>query len=159
MRQGQGTFVFKRPGVAGAVILCGNTFKTLSLPNHKNQGAEILQECSPPTKCHMSCVKCHMSCVTRQMSHVTCLVFSFLLFSSSFSGQSGGLVDGGSVINGALPVQFFFSTYSIVSYIGTGYCIKWLIIILYLRHQAGLGTTHGLESNTRSIKFQYYPFQ
>ena len=48
--------------------------------------------------CHMSCVTCHMSCVTCQVSHVKKNNFFF--------DNVVELVNGGSVINGAYPVQF-----------------------------------------------------
>ena len=65
-------------------------FKSLFRPNQKSQGAEMLTECPPPTKCHMSGV-------TGQVSH---FLFYFFL------DKVVKLVGGGSVINGAYPVQF-----------------------------------------------------
>ena len=70
---------------------------------------------SSPTTCHMSQVMCHMSCVTCHVSHVTCHMSHviyymshvfFSLFFLLFLDKMVGLVGGGSVINGAYPVQF-----------------------------------------------------
>ena len=51
--------------------------------------------------CHVSHVMCHVSRVTCHVSHVTCNFFSFF-----FSDKVVKLIGGGSVINGAYPVQF-----------------------------------------------------
>ena len=65
------------------------------IPNHQSQGPEILTQCSVFTTCHMSCVTCYMSPV---MCHKS-LVFFFC--------KLVDLVDGGSVINKANPVQLY----------------------------------------------------
>ena len=51
--------------------------------------------------CHLSRVKCHVSHVTCHMLHVTCHIFFFFY-------KVVKLIGGGSVINGAYPVQFSF---------------------------------------------------
>ena len=103
-------YIINRPDVARAVlqtpvlfinyngIICGNIFKTLSLPNCKSQGAEI-ENVHPPlcVTCHMSCVTCHVSCVTCQQSHV--VFFSLLTHVE--------LVSRWSVINGPIPSSLF----------------------------------------------------
>ena len=66
--------------------------------------------------CHMSRVMCHVSCVMCHVSRVTChmskkklyfnfLIFFLLLFLKKLD-KVVELVGGGSVINGAYPVQF-----------------------------------------------------
>ena len=70
-------------------------------------GAEILRECSPPQMCHVSRVMCHVSCVTCHVLRVTCHVSIFLIF---FLDKVVNLIGGGSVINGAYPVQFTILT-------------------------------------------------
>ena len=88
---GCSTITFVIISFSQLVILFLLIFKTLSFPNHKSQGAEILRKCSTPpcvlchmscvtchmshVMCHMSYVMCHMSYVTCQMSHVTCHKF------------------------------------------------------------------------------------
>ena len=49
--------------------------------------------------CHVSFVTCHVSRVTCHLSHVTCQIFF---------NKVVKLVSGGSVINGAYPVYFFY---------------------------------------------------
>ena len=86
--------IFSRPGVAGyffktpsvlinyliqSVILFLLIFKTLSFPNCKSKGADILREYSTPTMWHISHVMCHVSHVTWHMSNVMCHVF-YVLF-------------------------------------------------------------------------------
>ena len=87
--------LINRPGVARAVLKTpaslnnwlihwvGHPFvqnlqeswiNTLSIPNRKNWGAEILRECLPPTMCHMSHVPCQVSCVRCHVSGVKCLM-------------------------------------------------------------------------------------
>ena len=82
------------------VILSIRIFRTLSIPNHKNYGAEILWECSPPTRCPMSCVTCHMSGVRCQVSGVRCQV-SQHMYIYFFFDKVVELIGFGSVINGA----------------------------------------------------------
>ena len=107
----------KRPGVDGAVlekpslihwvikwlIRFLQIFKTSSLQNLMSLGPAILEECSPPSMCHMSNVTCHMSRVTCHVSHVTCHVSHVLLvYKKKYKAYE--LVGRGSVINGAYPV-------------------------------------------------------
>ena len=99
--------VINRPGVAGAVlqtplllidllinslILCGNIFKTLSFPNGKSKGADILRKMLTP---HLvSHVTCHISRVTCDLSSTM-----FYFFQGKQSVRR-------SVINGTYPIQF-----------------------------------------------------
>ena len=66
-----------------------------------------------PKKCHVSHVTCHVSRVTCHMSHVTChlifLKFNFILI--FFLDKVVKLIVGGSIINGAYPVQFLHKKY------------------------------------------------
>ena len=80
-------------------MVCGNIFKTLSIPNRKSQGAEILRQCSSHTMCHVSCVMCHLSLVTCHVSYVTCHLSCVIchmshviifLYHEKIIGQSGG---------------------------------------------------------------------
>ena len=66
-----------------------NIFQTLSIPNRKSQGAEILRECSSDTMCHVSCVMCHVSLIMCHMSPVTCHM-SLFFYPSEKIGHSGG---------------------------------------------------------------------
>ena len=69
--------------------------------------------------CHVSCVMCHVSHVTCHMSHVTCHMshvmchmsqfFLFFFYNIFFLDKMVKLICGGSVINGAYPVQFLHS--------------------------------------------------
>ena len=52
-------------------MISGNIFQTLSIPNQKSQGAEILREFLSHTMCHVSCVMCHVSHIICHMSRVT----------------------------------------------------------------------------------------
>ena len=79
-----------------SVILCGNIFKTPSLPYQKHYGAKILRECSTPPTCHLSQVTRH---VTRKMS---CVTFFLEKVVKLFSRQS--------VINWATPFSFIMLT-------------------------------------------------
>ena len=96
-----------RLGVAGAVLRTPSslvhsfvnwvtlfllTFKSSLLPNVRASELTFWENVHP-TMCHMSHVKCHMS-------GVTCNLFLI----RKKLGQSAG----GSVINGAYPVNFFF---------------------------------------------------
>ena len=54
--------------------------------------------------CHVSRFTCHMSCVMCHLSHVT--FFPFFFWSLKIFYKVVELVGGGSVINGAYPVQF-----------------------------------------------------
>ena len=56
-----------------SLILCGNIFISLSFPNRKSQGAEILRKYSPPP-----CITSHMSCVRFQVSCVRCHVLGVM---------------------------------------------------------------------------------
>ena len=60
-----------------------HTFKTLSIPNCKNCGADILRECSSLTMCHMS----H---AMFQVSHVRCHMSFFCFLLLFYFGHSGG---------------------------------------------------------------------
>ena len=74
------------------MILSFRIFNTLSFPNCKSWGAEILRERSPPTISHMS--------------RVTLLLYFFNKVVELVAG--GSVITGeGSVINGAYPVYFF----------------------------------------------------
>ena len=53
------------------VILLLRIFQTLSIPNHRSQGGEILRECSAPTMWHISHVTCYMSNVPYFFSSTT----------------------------------------------------------------------------------------
>ena len=64
--------------------------RVLKIPNPYSQRDDILRECSPPTMCHVSHVRC-------QVSHVR-----FFFFDKMVKQDRGG-----SVINGAYPVQLF----------------------------------------------------
>ena len=55
------------------VILQFKFFQTLSIPNRKSKGAEILREFSSYTICDLSCITCHLSPVTCHLSPVTCI--------------------------------------------------------------------------------------
>ena len=69
--------------------------------------------------CHVSRVTCHVSRVTCHMSRVTCHLFIFLLF--FFLDKVVKLIGGGSVMNGAYPVQFntakYIKTFFLSSYV------------------------------------------
>ena len=84
--------------LCNSLILLFKIFKTLSNPNRKSQGAEILRECSPPHQ--VPHVTFHVSHVTCHMSQVRCHVSPF------FMDKVVELVGRGSVINGAYPFQF-----------------------------------------------------
>ena len=77
------------------LILLFRIFKTMSIPNRKSWGAEILRECSPPTMLHVGCqvsgVRCKVSGVKSQIEFVWVM----------------GLVGRGSVIHGANPSIYF----------------------------------------------------
>ena len=62
---------------------------------------------TPPNVSH---VICHVSCVTCHMSHVTCHFFFFFFFFLFFSEKLVKFIGGGSVINGAYPVQFQYTS-------------------------------------------------
>ena len=79
-------------------------FRTSSLPNRMSQGPEMLRKCSPPFMCHMSHVMCHMSRVTCHVSHVACHMSHVTCH--IFFDKVVNHIGGGSVINGAYPVQF-----------------------------------------------------
>ena len=76
-------------------MVCGNIFKTLSIPNRKTQGAEILRESLYHTMRHVSHVACFFCC---------CCFFCIL----KKLDKVVELVGGGYVINGAYPVQFLY---------------------------------------------------
>ena len=82
-----------------SVILSFRIIKTLSIPNRKSYGAEILRWFSlPPHTCHMSGVTCQVSGVRCQVSGVTLFFFFYKVVKR---------VGGGSVyfvINGAYLV-------------------------------------------------------
>ena len=58
-----------------------------------------MRDCLPPTMCHMLLVTCHVSHVRFHVSGFMCNFFFYKL---------AKLVGGGSVINKACPVYFFF---------------------------------------------------
>ena len=99
-------------------MVCGNIFKTLSIPNRN-------RECSSYTMCHVlrfichvSLVTCHLSHVTCHMSHVTCHMLFFFkclvfLYPEQKLDNVVELVGGGSVINRAYPFfSFFFFSFN-----------------------------------------------
>ena len=55
-------------------------FKTLTIPNLKSWGAEILRECSRRTMCHMSCTRCQVSGVRCHMPGVRWQVSGVIFF-------------------------------------------------------------------------------
>ena len=63
--------------------------------------------------CHMSHVMCHMSCFTCHMSSVTC---HFL--SQKKLDNVEELVGGGSIINGAYPVEVLILINYLLYYLG-----------------------------------------
>ena len=119
-------YIQPRYSLIDSVMVCGNIFKALLIPNRKSQRAEILRECSSHTLCHVSRIMCHVSHVTCHMSHVTChlshvkniFLTHFYLKKKNKNKKSNffytikilvkvvELVDGGSVIKRAHPVQF-----------------------------------------------------
>ena len=71
-----------------------NIFQTLSIPNRKSYGAEVLRECSSHTMCHVSShsmchlsffVMCHVSHVTCPLSPVTCHLLPITCQNNFFS--------------------------------------------------------------------------
>ena len=66
-----------------------------------------MKEYSPPTTYHMSCVMCHVSHVRCHVSNVTfhmsCVICHNFFF---FLVKALKHIGGGSVINGAYPVEF-----------------------------------------------------
>ena len=68
-----------------------------------------------PQICPMSCVMCHVTChVTCHVSHVMCHVSRVTCHNLFFffSDKVLKLIGGGSVINGAYPVQFLNTSLS-----------------------------------------------
>ena len=99
--------IINRPGVAGAVlqttlslinwvILCGNIFHTLPLPNRKSLSC---------VTCHVSHVVCHISCVTCHVSHVMCHISCVTCHVSHVMSCFGGR--GMSKLNTNTERRFF----------------------------------------------------
>ena len=111
-----------------------NIFHTLPIPNRKSQGADILREFSSHSMCHVSCVMCHMSHVPCHLSpvmcHVSCVTFHMsnyffylkkkMFFCLKKMDKVVELVSGGSIINGAYPVQFLWWSQSVEGLLSAG---------------------------------------
>ena len=82
-------------------MVCGNTFKTLSIPNRKSWGARENVHPTLCVMCQVSCVTCHVSPVMCRLSHVKC---NFFLYPEKKLDKMVKIVGGWSVINGAYPV-------------------------------------------------------
>ena len=98
------------------MILCGNIFRTPSLPNSpRARELKFVEKVHlpPPFVCQMSHVTSHMSGVTCDVLCVRCQV-SCVTFSSS--GKVVFLVNGGFVINKVYPIYFFYINFIIYCY-------------------------------------------
>ena len=68
-------------------MVCGNIFKTLSIPKQNSYGAEILRECSSHNMYHVSPVPCHVSCVMCHLSPVIFHCFCFCILKKSWKSR------------------------------------------------------------------------